>query len=231
MSEHHAQGQDRRATAGIVDKHIRYRSDVRTLYLAGKVSMDNDWRERLVEYDPAYCGALQTDPGHAHKFRVGGIVYDANCSHFSPDFGAQHWGVRRNAIFGRYDYTGPYVSDMDHDQNGFSYGPSIATNEEWHAFVRDECEKAIQRSDVVFAWLDDVTAYATFAEIGYAKALGKRVWIAGPSEFAELWFVYGWTDRVQFGAADPVRALFKLLTVIETSVVGDDHGGRGNDEV
>lgn len=193
--------------AAAAGQRVEFTQNVRRIYLAGKVSMYDDWREQLVKYAPVYYAQLETDPGHAHKFRYGGIVFATSNgwdAEENPDLGQEHWPVRERALFGRYDYTGPYVTDLGHGGNDFRSAGG--------APVVAECLSAIKDSDLVFAWIDGVTAYATLAELGYAKALGKQVWIAGPAEYADLWFLYQMADRLSIGATDPGLALRALLT-------------------
>jgi hypothetical protein len=153
------------------------------------------------------------------KSRCGGIGYDPACwdsswdSSDNPDLGATPWPVRQRAIFGRYDYTGPYVTDLNHGGNTFR-GDG--------AFVVQQCRAAITCGDPVFAWMDDLTACATCAELGYAKALGKRVWIAGPAEFDDLWLLYLLADRVNFSLDGPESALHIMLTKITSDNTYDD---------
>lgn len=44
--------------------------------------------------------------------------------------------------------------------------------------ILDQCLYGISGSSVLFAWIDRLDTFGTFAEIGFAKALGKEVWIA-----------------------------------------------------
>lgn len=73
------------------------------------------------------------------------------------------------------------------------------------------CQEAIRQSDVVFAWLDSTDAYGTLVELGYARALQKQVWVAGPSDFPDLWFAYQTADRVLIPQPDARTALHALL--------------------
>ena len=81
------------------------------------------------------------------------------------------------------------------------------------------CQEAIRQSDVVFAWLDQEDAYGTLVELGYAKALQKQVWIAGPRVFPELWFAYRNADRVLAPQTDARSALQALLIRVGEYVV------------
>lgn len=70
----------------------------------------------------------------------------------------------------------------------------------------------IDQADVVFAWLDDPTAYGTIAEIGYAYAKGKPVWIYYPFEafdapwYPDMWFSRSMSGGNDFGADDVFAA-------------------------
>lgn len=78
------------------------------------------------------------------------------------------------------------------------------------------CWHAIQRCDVLFAWLDDPTAYGSLVEIGWAHALQKPVWIASPTWLPDLWFAYTLATQVRIGLdPDPGAALRELLVRYE----------------
>lgn len=105
-------------------------------------------------------------------------------------------------------------------------------------FSREEilsfCLDAIRRCDVFFAWLDDLTCYGTLTEIGFARGLGKPIWIAGPPEFVsndreyygghgatvttDLWFACTMADRVLpvVENTHPREALRQLIKGPET---------------
>lgn len=55
----------------------------------------------------------------------------------------------------------------------------------------DKCMNAIENSDIVFAWIDDLTAYWTFAEIWYAYWLKKPIFIVFDSKLE-------WIDNLRF---------------------------------
>lgn len=62
--------------------------------------------------------------------------------------------------------------------------------------VRSLCLDAIDRCDLLFAWLNCTDCYGTIAEIGYARAARKRIAVASPLEVnvTELWFAVGMAD-------------------------------------
>lgn len=98
---------------------------------------------------------------------------------------------------GRFVYAGPYFTSCDH---GCSHGEgshglsteSACSGNPTRPNVVKTCLHMIDAADVVFAWIDDPMAYGTIAEIGYAVAKGKRVFVYMPEEIAQwqrdMWF-------------------------------------------
>lgn len=125
------------------------------------------------------------------------------------------------AIAGKHDYVGPFFRELG--GHGEAHGPNshgrglgefavygldphddVDLSEFGYGFQRDtkgrafmDCTIQIDRADVVFAWLDDLTAYGTLVEIGIAWAKQKEIWVAGyPIE--DLWFAFAAASRVDF---------------------------------
>jgi hypothetical protein len=180
------------------------------IYLAGKISHD-DWRGEFLGYRPGgRCADEALDP----------------------------WPVLKNAIFGEHDYTGPFFVSDDHGCGHGQSGHGNAADCNWRthcfeapsrAFVARECLRAIDRSDTVFAWLDDLTAYGTIAEIGYAVGRRKRVWIAySPDKIrdiseSDLWF----TAKIALDASTQNRVLASrnpVLAMLRFLAPGDERG-------
>lgn len=146
------------------------------LYLAGKIAK-NDWRHDVVR-------GLHTAGDWAQNYG-GGERAD--------------WPVLKEAILGRFDYVGPYFVADDHGcgHGANTHGAGIDRHgidgvgdppAAWD--VSGRCLDAIEKADILFAWVDSLDAYGTIAEIGYARALGKTVWLSGPESLPDLWFVY-----------------------------------------
>ncbi len=166
-------------------KYINY------IYLAGKIAPPRvDWRRHIIDYR-----LLNWEEG----YEKGGVDQ------------VEYWPVRMKAIFDRFDYVGPFFIECGHtcffgaNEHGvgahsggeFSsghYDDKLLTMEA----TKRRCLNAIQDADLLFAWIDNPTCYGTIAEIGYARALGKTIWIAGPERFADLWFVYEMADKHRF---------------------------------
>jgi nucleoside 2-deoxyribosyltransferase len=103
------------------------------------------------------------------------------------------WPVMEKAIFGRYDFVGPYFRPIQ----------KMLPTQKIHRL----CMEAIETSDLVFSWFDDPEAYATMFEFGYAKAKGVPVIIAYPDgvNIHEFWFQCCSSDHY-FHAPGPVTA-------------------------
>lgn len=167
-----------------------------SIYLAGKVGM-NDWRHSLVRDLRGYWGSDGEAP-------------------------SLEWPVLPKGVLGIFDYVGPYFMSDDHgcghgqnthgcgyDRYGMCGGAYPTPGRE---AVRDLCLAAIDHADIVFAWLDDPSAYGTLVEVGYARGLGKRTVVAAPklpapSEWMPPREMLSWQDYAGDGAAAPSRQI------------------------
>jgi hypothetical protein len=159
------------------------------IYLAGKVDK-NDWRHDIVDGLSDLCN---------------------NNFYNNPD---QEWPIIEDAFIPGYSYSGPYFIGCDHGcshgENTHGYGPGCGGSDFYdevkcrgdgqrRSHIATQCKKAITRSDYIFAWIDDLTAFGTLFELGYASALNKRIFLAldesssfwgnGPDKTSELWFM------------------------------------------
>jgi hypothetical protein len=168
------------------------------LYLAGKIDK-HDWRHNIVPDLRNWDYYLLT-------------------SGYSLDR-LQEWPVWHGVILGNHDYTGPYFIGCDHGcyhgSNEHGYGINSngcgSSGTFAHTQVFTMCHAAIQKCDVFFAWIDTTDCYGTIAEIGLAYGLRRKILVAGPKMFDDMWFVYQMASRKQFGIRDPVKSLEKLL--------------------
>ena len=106
------------------------------------------------------------------------------------------------ACDGRLIYTGPFFVGDDHGcghgdgSHGLgAHGPACFTGATRAEVVR-LCRHWLERSDLVFAWVDTDDCFGTVAEIGYAVALGKPVYLYGPRsartalrQEQDMWFM------------------------------------------
>lgn len=161
-----------------------------SIYLAGKISR-HDWREDVT-------------PGLQDAW--GGNSYGE--ADWSPH--DAEWPVLPNGVLDTFDYTGPYFVDgCTHSGDGCTQeehrASSVCGGEpSGRAATVQRCLNAIDRSDIVFAWLDDATAHGTLVELGYAKGRGKPVIVAGPNlpcTMDQLW------EQSEAAYPDPLPAL------------------------
>lgn len=176
-------------------------SDIPAVYLAGKISK-NDWRHEVVS---SLRGALES--------------YERPADLDPP---------RGHLVFKAAEYVGPFVMSDDH---GCFHGPNTHGQGAWdacagaysHVTTRTEVAQrarvGIAEADHIFVWLDDLTAYGTLVEVGFAAGLGKRVWIytAPGKDHADLWFAsHLATNGVVSYASDPVAAVIDFVRKIDS---------------
>ncbi len=135
-----------------------------SVYLAGKITK-NGWRSDIVP-----TSALgQSD-----------WAVEAMSNEIGPK-----WETALNALGDGIHFAGPFLVGCDHgcghspQAHGIT-GGCIVTEAGQKETVR-LCIQALEESDVLFAWIDAPDAYGTLVELGYAKALGKRIIVAHPS--------------------------------------------------
>lgn len=182
---------------------------IESIYLAGKIAK-NDWRHQVVRDLRYHWGQELQNDGREPP-----------------------WPVLTEAVGGYLDYTGPYFASDDH---GCFHGPTshgCATCVDGYTplprqQVRQRCLNAISRSDMVFAWIDDLTGYGTLVELGVASAFGKLIVIASPSPpdfrcdcghgcgsacpnrgLGELWFAFSLASKV-VRHTDPAACVLEL---------------------
>lgn len=113
---------------------------------------------------------------------------------------------------GDFVYNGPYFIACDHGcyhgkgTHGVAVGNTgcedgVRVNRER---ALGDCLSLISGADYVFVWLDDVDAYGTIAEIGYAKALKKPIFLVIDERFkgtrleSDTWFIQQMATRTSF---------------------------------
>lgn len=167
------------------------------IYLAGKVDEKfGAWRNEILgsRYEP--CSAHRDCRRFPQWILLVERVASGEFVEWRP------WQPIPNSVLGIHTYTGPFRQvlrqgeDMEH--LGVFHG---TTTEGMHgmtdpAMRRDivfQAQRAIERSDVVFAYINSPDAYGTVAEIGYAAALGKFVAVVVDEsawfDWDDFWFV------------------------------------------
>lgn len=134
---------------------------------------------------------------------------------------------------GNLFYSGPFFIACDH---GCAHGRSnhgrgvnqpgcIPYNNSQYATL-ERCKTWINNADYIFVWLNDNTAFGTLTEIGYAHALGKKIFIGFPYDHSshddngeeesfsvnrDMWFALQMADRVvEAGDHKEAWELFKI---------------------
>jgi nucleoside 2-deoxyribosyltransferase len=73
----------------------------------------------------------------------------------------------------------------------------------------------LKRADIVFVWLDDYEAHGSGVEIGYARGLGKPIFLTHAPHIApkgELWFAFEAATQIKsFESAREAYAWFLQL--------------------
>lgn len=182
-----------------------------SVYLAGKIAQ-SDWRHAVVD----------------------GL--DDACSELWTAADAFAWPRLPGAIFGAFDYVGPYFvgegHGCAHGERSHGVGLAMVFGHASAARLRqDRCAKAclesLRRADVVFSWLDDSTAHGTLIELGYAMAVpgARRVIVARPSSLEpvtwgghgdyynndDLWFASALPGVEHVRGPDPITVLRSVL--------------------
>lgn len=191
------------------------------IYFGGKIAK-NDWRgalgggeEGLYDYTPR---PTWPEIPVSHNFDGTCMSYVYTGPYFvSCDHGCYH-GVNTHGG-GLPSKTRALMNGMVKYHGGEEeyYG---CAGEIFHrrADVRDRCLEAIRRSDIMFVWLDSLSAYGTLIEAGYAHALGKRLWVAydGPVDahvggYEDMWFLFSIAEH-RAVTPDPSTARAHFLT-------------------
>jgi hypothetical protein len=175
------------------------------IYLAGKVSK-HCWRHEIVR-------------GLRDALADYGECPDGNRTLPIPE-----WPVLERAIFDTHHYVGPYFASCDHgcfhgdDSHGIAAAAKVQAGPDDPHFsasnaeaVFTQCLNGVVNADVVFAWVDTLDCYGTVVEIGYAHALRKHIWIAGPRRFRDMWFLYRSADEYCCHASEPVAVLRQFI--------------------
>ncbi len=155
------------------------------IYMAGKVYF-GCWRHELVK---DLRGALEYDEeGYKEIPQIEEEEFIYTGPFFmSCDHGCYH-GENSHGM-GLYNID----SKIEYKPDGMSYYPGeggFSVKENPRQITQEKCITGIKNCDILFAWLDSEDSFGTFAEIGYAKALGKEIWIAYPHYNQDMWFLY-----------------------------------------
>lgn len=134
----------------------------RKVYMAGKIENPTiDWRRTI---DPFYPSNYL--PGY-HNY-VGPYPIQGG-GHTVSQVPSTH-GLNSNGKYGEYDKN-------DIDENNYYHNVYEATADFNKELVVRRCLEGIDQCDILFAWINTLDCYGTIAEIGYASAKGKVIFI------------------------------------------------------
>jgi hypothetical protein len=199
---------------------------VKSFYLAGKIT-GTTWRETIV---PDW-----SEENHSASYRN---AHDwlSSLTSFEESVPANAWVVVRNVcnVHGaNLHYTGPWWKDpLCHGSASDSMHPhgysscierdfELSEIESRRVQVSDAVQVAIQRADLVFAWIDGPDCYGTILEIGYARAMDKAVVVAFSEEFAstkaahEMWLLTKWGYYIEDESPQKAWNQFWKLVALE----------------
>lgn len=166
------------------------------VYLAGKMDLEyGSWRDAILgtvyDYDaqrpmPRWEAVANND------------LDDVVNGYVKPE-----WPKAPNRhVLRLHDYVGPYrlthvrasESKWFGDFHGSSWkGQHGQMDPEEQQMIADECEAALRRADLVFAYINRPDCFGTLVEIGLARAFGKYVYVVFEDgaewSWDDYWFV------------------------------------------
>jgi hypothetical protein len=173
-----------------------------SFYFCGKIR-HTDWRHQLLAFnqlrDTPYP-LLAYRSGHAPVIQHG---LGPNLHYAGPYFiGCDH---------GCYHGEGTHGAGVNKDtcccDDGLEFPMPLG---DFGAEVTQNCLFSIANASIVFAWLDNLSAYGSFAELGFAHGIGKPIWLAWPKPLPELWFLRQMASVIVI-AENPSLAFRELL--------------------
>lgn len=188
----------------------RREAKIEMVYFAGKFSggsgknVGSDWRESLGVEFYTFCDAHSVPS----RLLLGTSVGVGYCGPHPVDIGSGH-GMPGH----------------------FECFESMSSSERDRVIVAQKCLDQIANSDKVFAWIYSQDCYGTLVEIGYAKALGKPIFIGVKrnSVSDDLWFSLQMANDVAIAdtVGDAFASLFaeereeKLMRLLVEGTVGN----------
>lgn len=155
------------------------------IYLAGKMDAEHGaWRDHLLTSSDDLFDRL--DGPHWEQAVT---ISDEDGWYPLEDIIMKHWPLQANSlVLGKHDYVGPYRTtfklksgaDIDSKNHGGYFHGSLLAGQhgspdwgnDYEGRIVRECESAIRRADLCFAYINTFDCYGTMTEIGYAKAAG-----------------------------------------------------------
>lgn len=160
-----------------------------------EIKSDSSFIPSMVIRDAYLAGKIKSDKDYGFdnwREAVADKGYLGNKHEFHSAFYSEH----QSSILFRHDfaYRGPFFSD--------NHGGYIE---------HKRALKQIANCDVFFAWINSSDAFGSFAEIGFAHAKGKKIYIGYDKSInhKDMWFLSEMADN--HGAFDCPRVAFDSL--------------------
>lgn len=150
------------------------------VYLAGKIS-SNGWRQKFVNIRDKVCGDEKWKIRHGIELKYNDHITVTGPFFLSCDHSCYHGDNTHGVGLGKYYDDSHERYDCYGEQDVFSRGE-----------VKSICLSQIRRSDVVFAYINSNECFGTLYEIGYARAIGKKVIIVfdNAKRYNDMWFIH-----------------------------------------
>jgi hypothetical protein len=171
------------------------RQFIKTFYLAGKIT-GTDWRDEIVRD--------WSEENHSpHNYEA---MWEYNES--------KRWGVAKRAAVSSngvmLDYVGPWWSPVagghscsrwfasPHAYLCTAYEENPSPTLDLYNEVRRNIDVALQRAQLVFAWIDSSDCFGTLVELGIAAAYRKAIVVAFSDKIdtKEFWLASSYAHRV-----------------------------------
>lgn len=182
------------------------------IYLAGKIYIIEEYpKKNDINGNYEWGGDLGYTPETYRYKLVNNNLYQ--------DF-EEKWPIIENIIFNEFDYVGPYFNQYK-PHNNYDHGLDSGFE---NKKIFDNCLKAIESCDILFAWINENNAYGSFIEIGYAKGLDKIIIIGTKQKDYDKWFIYECANYFEENN-DPILILRKGL--IKLGYLSNPHTSNG----
>lgn len=171
------------------DYPVLFGKTIRSVYLAGKITRTT-WRDTIA---PGWSECRSWNDQWADCDLVCPVP-----GRHSLDFNGPLWGDTMGGHGSALDSAFPHAAGSIPDTDLFGIPLSDGLDTASCGIIALAVEKAIRRSDLVFAWIDSLDCYGTLFEIGYARSLGKAVVICKSQDLdaRELWLSLVCADAI-----------------------------------
>ena len=170
---------------------------VKTVYFAGKVRNNGDYRDELLGKPCVMSEGNSEYRIYGGRLNYGGpfVVGEIDCYGVPCNYRPQHGGCLDYVVEHRENEHG---EDLPHMTTDLRYSEEEVFN---------RCLGQIDECDALHVYIDEVDCHGTKCEIGYAKGIGKPIYMVisrdlkpGAGEKDELWFVKRFATRWRYGS-------------------------------